>query len=108
MRALLGDANDDAGDTSEGDANDAGETGDRRARGSPADALATSQRVLSPEFATLVAEAQQFLMTSGMPRARLATLVGIPATYASRLARGEPFPCSRAVADRIRARIREY
>ena len=47
-------------------------------------------------------------MTSGMPRARLATLVGIPATYASRLARGEPFPCSRAVADRIRARIREY
>jgi hypothetical protein len=80
----------------------------RAAVPSPNDALATSSRVLSPEFAVLVSEAQRFLLTSGMPRARLASLVGIPASYASRLARGEPFPCSRATAERIRKKMREF
>ncbi len=101
VRALLGDAADDADEGS-----DAGEP---RARPrSPRDALATSARVLSPEFDDLAAETRQFLESSGMPRAQLATLVDIPTAYASRLARGEPFPCSRAVAERIRKRLREY
>jgi hypothetical protein len=94
VRALLGDAIDDG--------DQANESGVHR---TPAEALATSRRVLSPEFAVLVAEAQQFLATSGMPVATFAALVGIPTTYAARLARGEPFLCSRATADRIRRKL---
>ncbi len=111
VRALLGDAIDDdadedGDDTNDPDANDA--TPLRRAHGAPAEKLATSQRVLHPDFGALAAEARQFLVTSGMPKARFAALVGIPATYVSRLALGEPFPCSRAVADRIRRRMKGY
>jgi superfamily II DNA or RNA helicase len=96
VRALLGDADDaDPPDDTEEDRD-------------AAEALATSQRILSPDFGALVAEAQQFLMTSGIPRARFAALVDIPTSYVSRLARGEPFPCSRAVADRIRQRLKAY
>jgi superfamily II DNA or RNA helicase len=101
VRALLGDAADEADE--EGGTDEPGPT-----QRSPSDALATSARILSPEFDGLVARTQQFLETSGMPKARFAALVDIPAAYASRLARGQPFPCSRAVAERIRKRIRDY
>ena len=103
VRSLLGDASDD-------DDDDAGEAESPRAvpSRSSADTLATSSRIVSPEFRALVAETQQFLATSGMPKASLAALVDIPTSYASRLARGEPFPCSRAVADRIRKKLREF
>ncbi|HEY5146101.1 MAG TPA: DEAD/DEAH box helicase [Polyangiaceae bacterium] len=111
IRVLLGNASDGDGEVERDDG--AWAEGDEP--GQPAqvprpldDALATSSRVLSPEFAILVAEAQRFLMTSGMPKARLAALAEIPAPYVSRLARGEPFPCSRAVADRIRRKIAGY
>jgi SNF2-related domain/Helicase conserved C-terminal domain len=117
VRALLGDASAEASEGADDEGADAGAgagadagagAGARRVKRSPSDRLATSERVLSPEFGSLVALARQFLATSGMPQARLAALVDIPAAYASRLARGEPFPCSRAVADRIRGRIKAY
>jgi hypothetical protein len=64
--------------------------------------------VLDPEFHALVAQAQQWLRTTGRLESDLATTVDIPVPYASRLARGEPFPCSRVVAERIRLRLREW
>jgi superfamily II DNA or RNA helicase len=114
IRVLLGDASDD--DDEDGREASAHGPAGPRAMGSPArspsrspnDRLATSSRVVSPEFHDLVAETQRFLAMSGMPRARLAALADIPTAYASRLARGEPFPCSRAVADRIRKKLKEY
>jgi SNF2 family DNA or RNA helicase len=102
VRSLLGDASDDDDDADEAESPRAAPSR------SSADTLATSSRIVSPEFRALVAETQQFLATSGMPKARLAALVDIPTSYASRLARGEPFPCSRAVADRIRKKLREF
>ncbi len=75
---------------------------------SPDDALATARRVLSPEYPALVAEVKEWLAVTGLTKAQLAARVDIPTTYAVRLARGEPFPCSRATAERIRARIRAY
>jgi superfamily II DNA or RNA helicase len=91
IRALLGDASDED-----------------EPRRPPAEALATPHRALTPDFDALVAETRQFLATSGMPNARFASLVDLPAEYVARLARGEPFPCSRAVADRIRRRLRAF
>ena len=121
VRALLGDAvedDDTSGDGGDDDADEVRGPGPRAVTGpttrgprdgrSPATALATSQRILSPDFGVLAAEAGQFLETTGMPKARFASLVGIPATYVSRLAQGEPFPCSRAVASRIRRKMKAY
>ena len=51
---------------------------------------------------------QQWLAVTGQTKAQLAARVEIPTSYANRLARGEPFPCSRAVAERIRGRLRAY
>ncbi|MDP9033872.1 MAG: SWF/SNF helicase family protein [Myxococcota bacterium] len=73
---------------------------------SPAEKLSTGLRVLSPEFHTLAEEAQRWLQTTGSMESELASVVGIPVPYASRLVRDQPFPCSRAVADRIRRRLR--
>src|ERR1019366_773821 len=105
VRSLLGDASDASDDDDDDDEAESPRAAPSR---SSADTLATSSRIVSPEFRALVAETQQFLATSGMPKARLAALVDIPTSYASRLARGEPFPCSRAVADRIRKKLREF
>ncbi|MDP9150000.1 MAG: SNF2 family helicase, partial [Myxococcota bacterium] len=81
---------------------------DRPAEGRrpPTEKLATGLRVLSAEFQTLAEEAQRWLQTTGSMESELASVVGIPVPYASRLVRGLPFPCSRAVADRIRRRLR--
>jgi superfamily II DNA or RNA helicase len=119
VKALLGDAVGDADDDDPpserrvpagprgpGDARDTA-TGSP-ARRSPTDAIATARRVLDPAFEELVEEAQRWLETTGRPEAELAAIVNIPTEYASRLARGEPFPCSRAVADRIRRNLRAY
>jgi superfamily II DNA or RNA helicase len=103
VRTLLGDAADEGDDdTTDRDAADA------PPRASPADALATARRVLDPEFHVLVEQAREWLATTGRPEAQLAATVDIPTAYAARLARGEPFPCSRAVADRIRRNLRAY
>ncbi len=99
VRALLGDA-DDGGL--------ADETDEDGAPQAPTDVLATEDRVLEPEFDALAVQVQWWLASTGRLEAELASLVDIPVPYASRLARGLPFPCSRAVADRIRARLRAW
>ena len=99
VRLLLGDADgEDVGDEVEED----------RTPHLPTDRLATASRILSPEFHDVVREVQQWLRTTGRLANDLAITVEIPPSYASRLARGEPFPCSRVVADRIRQRLREW
>jgi hypothetical protein len=72
----------------------------------PTDVLATGKEVVSPEYFTLVTEVKRWLAATGRPESDLARLVELPAPYAARLARGVPFPCSRAVATRIRERLR--
>ena len=64
--------------------------------------------MLAADYVTLVAEVQNWLRTTGKAENQFAAMVELPAPYAARLVRGEPFPCSRAVADRIRARMRAY
>jgi superfamily II DNA or RNA helicase len=81
---------------------------DGLSRTSPTDTLATDDEVLEPAFDALAVQVQWWLASTGRLEAELASLVDIPVPYASRLARGLPFPCSRAVADRIRARLRAW
>ncbi len=102
LSALLGDADLDPMEEHGSDEDSA------LRRGSPTDKLATARRVLSPDYQLLVTEVQRWLATSGRLESELASMVDMPLTYASRLARGEPFPCSRAVADRIRAHLRSW
>ena len=96
IRALLGDANASIDPESEGE---------ERSALSPTDTIATASRVVSPEFHSVVAQAKRWLAETGQPETELAEAVGIPVPYATRLALGEPFPCSRAVAERIRTRL---
>jgi superfamily II DNA or RNA helicase len=98
LRQLLGDAEEGGLADDEGDGPAL----------SPTDLFATEDRVLLPEFDALAVQVQWWLASSGRKEAELASLVDIPVPYASRLARGLPFPCSRAVADRIRARLRDW
>ena len=60
-------------------------------------------RVL-PEIGSAVLNEQ----LRGFSESDLATLVDLPVVYATRLLRGQPFPCSRAVAGRIRERLRSF
>src|ERR1019366_7874730 len=62
VRSLLGDASDASDDDDEAESPRAAPSR------SSADTLATSSRIVSPEFRALVAETQQFLATSGMPK----------------------------------------
>jgi hypothetical protein len=101
VRMLLGDAAQES-------AFDDGEAGEVAPVNHADDTLATATEILSPAFGALVIETKKFLTVTGMPKARLAALVDIPTEFAQRLARGEPFPCSRVVADRIRAKLRDY
>ena len=109
LRLLLGDddASPGAGEPDEDEEND-GARADMESRPRPSDALATETRVLSPEFASIATDARLWIATTGRLEADLATLVDIPVPYASRLLRGEPFPCSRAVAERIRERLASF
>jgi hypothetical protein len=97
IRALLGDA--DSVDDADGMPNGSAK------RGAATDTIATASRVVSPEFHLVVAQAKRWLAETGQPETELAEAVDIPVPYATRLALGEPFPCSRAVAERIRARL---
>jgi superfamily II DNA or RNA helicase len=72
------------------------------------DVFATDGQVVRLEFVRLVRDARRWLETTGGFEAELARKVGIPVPFASRLLRGEPFPCSRATADRIRQKLREW
>jgi SNF2-related domain/Helicase conserved C-terminal domain/Bacterial SNF2 helicase associated len=73
--------------------------------GDATEALATARKIVSPDYHAVVAAAQKWLAQTGRLETDLAVTVDIPPIFASRLARGEPFPCSRAVGDRIRARL---
>ncbi len=95
LRLLFGDADADTED-------------DEVEQGSPTDVLATATRVVDPDFAVLVAEIQGWLASTGRLVADLAGIAEIPVPLALRLANGDPFPCSRAVANRIRARLRAW
>jgi superfamily II DNA or RNA helicase len=95
------------GDADDGGLSDEAEEVDGAVQAST-DVLATEDRVLEPEFDALAVQVQWWLASTGRLEAELASLVDIPVPYASRLARGLPFPCSRAVADRIRARLRAW
>jgi SNF2 family DNA or RNA helicase len=111
LRLLLGDAgeSDDDGDESSPDdaAAERAEREERLAaeRPKPSDPVATAERIVLPDFRALVWQAQMWIRTTGRLESDLATVVDIPVAYAARLVRGEPFPCSRAVADRIRVRL---
>jgi hypothetical protein len=94
LRMLLGDSE--------------GESWDDDGAPPPTDKLASAKQVLAPDYLTLVSEVQTWLQMTGKAENQFAAMVELPAPYAARLARGEPFPCSRAVADRIRARMRAY
>ena len=104
VRVLLG-GTDEAARIEEGDE---GEPADGPPGRRPSDVLATDEQVIEPEYDALAVQVQWWLASSGRLEAELASLVDIPVPYASRLARGLPFPCSRGVADRIRGRLRQW
>ncbi len=107
LRVLLGDADADAsGD--DADASEDEEGADGIKERSPADVLATARGVVDPDFDALVVEVKSWLATTGRPAADLSSIAELPPPFAARLASGKPFPCSRAVADRIRARLRAW
>ena len=98
VRTLLGDA----------DADEDDEEDDETVGQSPTDVLATAKGVLDPDFESLVVEVKWWLATTGRVATDLSSIAELPAPFAARLASGKPFPCSRAVADRIRARLRAW
>jgi SNF2 family DNA or RNA helicase len=98
VRTLLGDA----------DADDDQDEDDEANGQSPADVLATARGVVDPEFDALVVEVKWWLATTGRAATDLSAIAELPGPFAARLASGKPFPCSRAVADRIRARLRAW
>ena len=91
-------------DELDGDASDDSERAPI-SRTSPTDVMATAKAIVDPEFNGLVSTARLWMETSGSLESELAARVELPIKYVARLLRGEPFPCSRAVADRIRARL---
>jgi hypothetical protein len=101
VRALLGSADADADDEDEDDAEDA-------SKRAPTDVLATAKAVIDRDFDALVVEVQWWLASTGSLPTELASLAEIPVPFANNLANGAPFPCSRAVAERIRARLRAW
>ncbi len=93
LRALLGDA----------------ELADDDGTGAPedkTDALATMTEVLDEEYYALVKEARRWLLEVGRFESALAEKLDLPESFATRLAQGLPFPCSRGLGDRLRARLR--
>jgi SNF2 family DNA or RNA helicase len=82
--------------------------GDAAKPRSPTDVLSTGDRVVDSDYDALVSEVRWWLASTGRLETDLASIADLPVEFANRLARGEPFPCSRAAATRIRARIRAY
>ena len=99
LRLLLGDAVPEALDAEDDAADDAGDAP------APTDQLATLSAVLDPDYHALVAEVSWWLTRSGRAISELARAADVPPAFVARLAVGEPFPCSRAVASRLRARM---
>jgi superfamily II DNA or RNA helicase len=97
VRSLLGDTEPDGDDDDD----------DAELR-SPTDVLATAERVLDPDFDALIVEVRWWLATTGRAATDLASIAEVPGAFAARLADGKPFPCSRAVAERIRAGLRDW
>ena len=111
VRRLLGAADGDALDELEdefGAGPGPGASADGSPVPSPTDKLATAREILLPEYTALVAEVRMWLAKSGRLQSDLGLLVDLPPSYAARLVRGDPFPCSRAVATRIRERLRDW
>ena len=98
VRTLLGDA----------EVDEEPDEGDDEARELPTDVLATTRAVLDPDFDALVVEVKWWLASTGRAATDLSSITDLPVPFASCLAGGRPFPCSRAVADRIRARLRAW
>ena len=96
VRLLLGDPGEPEEDTGEKDPR------------APTDVLATESAILDPDYAALVVEVEWWLASAGKVPSELASLADLPLPFAARLSLGEPFPCSRAVAERIRARLRAW
>ncbi len=103
LRLLLGDAVPEALDA-DADADSAAEDPGVPIA-SPTDTLATLSDVLDPDYHALVAEVAWWLARSGRAISELARAADVPPGFVARLAAGEPFPCSRAVATRLRARM---
>jgi hypothetical protein len=71
--------------------------------------LSTLDRVVdAPAYDALVEEVRFWLASRGRVETDLASLTDIPVEFVNRLVRGEPFPCSRAVATRIVTRMRAF
>jgi superfamily II DNA or RNA helicase len=99
IQTLLGGA-----DPPEEDDDDDQATADRL----PTDLLATATKVLDPDFDALVVEVKWWLASTGSFATELASITDIPVPFANCLANGDPFPCSRAVATRIRTRLQAW
>ncbi len=102
VRALLGSAEVDQEVDDEDDENDGAP------KRLPTDVLATATRVNDPDFDALVVEVQWWLASTGSFANELASIADIPLPIAKSLANGEPFPCSRGAAEKIRARLRAW
>jgi SNF2 family DNA or RNA helicase len=109
VRLLLGDGEGALGEAPHG-MTDEGVDGRSAGSGDEAlrDALATATEVKDPDFERLADEAREWVATTGRLQAEFAEVAGLPPPFAARLLRSEPFPCSRAVAERIRARLRAF
>lgn len=99
VRMLLGDADEVAEDADGADGEDESDA---------TDMVATRTMVIDPQFVTIARRAKRWLDETGSSENELAKLIDVPVEFASRLLRREPFPCSRAVADRIAQRLREW
>ena len=91
-----------------GDAEAAEDDDDEAEPRAPTDVLATAKEVVDPDYEALVVEVQWWLASTGRAATDLSSISEIPVPFANCLAGGRPFPCSRAVADRIRARLRAW
>jgi len=100
VRALLGDAG--------AEDDDDGDDGEEPEAHSPEDVLATAESILDPDFDALAVEVKWWLATTGRKATDVAAMTDVPVPFVARLAEGKPFPCSRAVAERIRARLRSF
>ncbi len=97
IRALLGDAEVGADD----DADEQNSAPEEKT-----DTLATMTEVVDDEFHALVRDAKRWMREVGRFESALAEKLDLPEPFAARLAQGLPFPCSRGLGERLRARLR--
>jgi superfamily II DNA or RNA helicase len=95
IRALLGDADADALAFEAASA-----TEDKT------DTWATMSEIKDDEFHALVKDATKWMREVGRFESALADKLDLPEAFAARLAQGKPFPCSRGLGERLRARLR--